>query len=559
MAERRSIISKQHLREGRPQTNLESHVLDYSLLKWSGLFVLICLLLAARFPDPLIRPNTFSFEQGSLYFQDSYNLPFWRAVFTPYAGYLSIGTRLLAGACVWLPYRMLPFMYSFLSLMGAAAVSSFFYLPVFRGVVSRDCQRFIICLGLCAASCAHPFLRLEGLHFYLVVFLSLTAVMDLPVRWLAKAAVVLVVCLSVWSAPSAIVLAPFFLYRIVRKGTSKTDRAAWALIVMAFAGYIVSVLLLNKPGIPIDFADIPRVYLHGFAYRVAAAGLAGEKVADRLVSAFGWNGVLPFLFLAGVFGWMGLRMARRRGYSLFPEFTFLWVISSTVLLIALRPNIAADFVSFKPGFGYWFHDRYFFPATVVLLLYLGVLWSRLRGKAMILVNVLGACWLCYLYLWGYTFHSWSDWGPKFAGYGKLIESTEREAAVDGKIHKLLIPIAPSLWFAVLDVGKHKEELTRQEIVPSKAKFTDFFDLDYDAPDRSGWRRSKWFGTFNDSRYPWVYNKMYGWMACLEFPSMGGVWFWSEEQGSFLVHPSFFPSVCSSKKGACLALPPQISP
>src|SRR5580692_9314324 len=153
-----------------PCTNAGSHRLDYSLSRWSALFLLLCLLLTARFPDPLTKPYTLIFEEGSVYFQDAYNLPFWRAVFTPYAGYFNIGTRLLAGGCAWLPYQAIPFVYSLLSLLTAAAVSSFFYLPAFRGVVARDWRRFVICVGLSAASCAYPLLRLETLHFYLAVF-----------------------------------------------------------------------------------------------------------------------------------------------------------------------------------------------------------------------------------------------------------------------------------------------------------------------------------------------------------------------------------------------------
>src|SRR5580704_13256666 len=208
---RREVITSETPQ--RPPANIENHVLDFSALKWSALLVSLCLLLAARFPDPLTKPYALIFEEGSVYFQDAYNLPFWQAIFTPYAGYLNILTRLMAEACVWLPYQDIPFVYSLLSLFSAAAVSSFFYLPAFRHVVTRDWQRFAICLGLSAASCAYPLLRLETVHFYLAVFLVLVAIMKLPASLPGKAAVVLAACLSVWSAPSAIVLGPCFLYR----------------------------------------------------------------------------------------------------------------------------------------------------------------------------------------------------------------------------------------------------------------------------------------------------------------------------------------------------------
>jgi hypothetical protein len=537
-----------------PVVNTQIHALDYSLLKWSALFILVCLLLTARFPDPLTKPYALIFEEGSVYFQDAYNLPFWQAIFTPYAGYLNILTRLMAAACVWLPYESLPFAYSLLSLFSAAAVSSFFYLPAFRHVVPRDWQRFAICLGVCAASCAYPLLRLETVHFFLAIFLALVAIMKLPVGLLGKLTVAFVACLSVWSAPSAIVLGPCFLYRAAKKGTSYADRAVWSLITASCAGFIVSIRVLNKQSVPMNLDGAFKAYLHAFAYRVGAAGLAGEKAADRLLSAFGWDGVLPFLLLVGVLGFIGIKTARCLGYSLFPDLTLLWVICTTLILIALRPNIAEHFVSFLPGYSYWFDDRYFLPAAFLLLLYVGMIWSRLRGRISMLANILGPCWLVYMYLWGYTFHPWTDWGPKFADYGKSIRRTEREAAADGKIHKLIVPIAPSLWFAVLDVGRVKG--TQQAVVPAKAKFTDFFDLDEGA-ERPGLRHSKWFGTFDDSQYPRIHHQVYGWMTCLEVPSLGGLWFWSEQEGSFWVHPANFPRVTSPRTGGWITLTPQL--
>ena len=108
--------------------------LAFSARRLIALFALISLLLALRFPEPLFRPWTFVNEEGTVFFQDAYNLGFWEAVFTPYAGYCTVAGRLLAAGCLWLPYRTLPFVYSFLSLLVAAAVFCFFYLPYFRRV-----------------------------------------------------------------------------------------------------------------------------------------------------------------------------------------------------------------------------------------------------------------------------------------------------------------------------------------------------------------------------------------------------------------------------------------
>jgi hypothetical protein len=533
---------------------LNAGLRDFSWLKLAGLFVLISFVLALRFPSPLANPRTFAAEEGSVYFQDAHNLPFRQAIFSPYAGYYNLASRLLAEACVWLPYRVFPFVYSFLALLAASASLSFFYLPFFRRIVRRDWQRLAICLGLCAAPNAQPLLRLDSIHFYLVVFLTLVAVMDLPAGLPGKALVFLLAALSAWSAPMAIVLVPVFLYRAIKRGTTLADRAVWLLIVLAFAGFTIAVRRMGQP-ISTGLASVPGVYWHALAYRVSAEGLIGEKAAWRLGSAYGWYGFLPFLLLVLLLGGVGLVRDRRSGYSLFPGLALLYAVFATPVLIAFRPDFATAFVKFTPGLPYWQHDRYFLAATLTLFLYLGLRWSRMRGPAKLelAVNILVACWLCSLYLWGYHFYPTPDSAPRFAAYVPLIERTEREAAADGKIHKLFIPIFPQPWFVVLQVGKRTGTQSPQDVVPMQMRFTDYFSLAADESTRPGWRHSSWFGTFDDSRYPWIYSPDYGWMACLE-PNIGGIWLWSVEQGAFWTGPLYFPSVYDFRKNEWIKLP-----
>jgi len=254
----------------------------FSWGKLGGLFVLICLLLVWRFPDPILKPWTLVVEEGTVYFQDGYNLPFWQAVFTPYAGYFTVLLRLFAGACLWLPYRALPFAYSFISLICSAAILSFFYLPHFRTTVRRDWQRAVICLALCAAPNAHPLLHLETLQFYFAVLLVLIGLMELPRRLAGKCVVLAIAVLSVWTTPMAIVLMPVFFYRAIRKGALAADRVVWVLTLAALVGYVAAVREFGKAQPQIDFVHLPAVYWHALAYRVAGVGLIGESLATRL-------------------------------------------------------------------------------------------------------------------------------------------------------------------------------------------------------------------------------------------------------------------------------------
>jgi hypothetical protein len=526
--------------------------LAFSARRLIALFALISLLLALRFPEPLFRPWTFVNEEGTVFFQDAYNLGFWEAVFTPYAGYCTVAGRLLAAGCLWLPYRTLPFVYSFLSLLVAAAVFCFFYLPYFRRVVASDWRRFAVCLGLCAAP-AYPLLRLEMIHFYLAIWLALVVIMELPPSGAGKAGLAAAAGVAIWSAPSAMVYLPLFLFRIVRRGISRAERAVWLLIAAISVGYLAHVWAGRQSRAEqIDAGHLFTTAWHAVAYRVVAVGLIGEKWADRLVSSFGWNAVLPLLLLVIALAALVLNMERRRGRPLFPLVALLWAIVATAALIVLRPDFSVTYVRFDPKYPYWPNDRYFFPAAALLVLFFGA-WLRLRGGTGKALAILGACWCCSMCMWGYAFHPWNAWGPKFLPYSKQLEAAEREAVADGKIHKLIIPIASKSWLMTLEAGKKKHAYAaHQEIAPSTQKLTDFFDLDEDRP---GLRHSTWFGAFDDAQYPWLQHKTYGWMVCLG-TATGGFWFWSKDLDAFWTAPWEFPRVYLSKTNNWITLKPQ---
>lgn len=536
-----------------PRDGANGHTfLNFSVGRLIALFATINILLLLRFPDPLFRPWTFVQEEGTVFFQDAYNLGFWQAVFTSYAGYVTAGMRLLAASCSWLPYRTLPFTYSLLSLLVAAAVLCFFYLPYFRRIVESDWQRFAVCLGLCAAP-AYPLLRLEMLHFYLAIWLALVVIMELPPTGVGKAALAAAACIAIWTAPSAMVLLPLFLYRAVKKGISGAERAVWLLAGAASAGYMLHVWAGRQKGVDrIDTANAFVTVWHAVAYRVTAVGLIGERWAYRLVSAFGWNVLLPFLLLVIALAARALLLERRQGRPLFPLLALLWAGIATAGLIVLRPDFAATYVQFDPKYVYWPNDRYFFPTMMLMFLCLGA-WVRLSGRAGKVLGILAAAWCCSMYLWGYASHPWNDWGPQFLPYSKQLDALERQAAADGKIHKFIIPISPKSWLMTLDVGKNKHlHGVKQEIVPTTQKLTDFFDLD---EDRSGSRHSRWFGAFEDSQYPWIHHRTYGWMVCLG-TDVGGFWFWSKDLGYFWTATWVYPRVFLTKTNGWVTLQPQ---
>ncbi len=531
--------------------------MEFSATRMAGLFVLIALLLLLRFPDPFTRQVTFYVEAGTVYFQDSFNLPFWRTVLLPYNGYCSVVPRLLAGPVLWLPYEAAPFAYTALSWLSTAAIFAFFYLPHFRHVVPLDWQRAAMCVSLCAASDAESLLRLETLHFYLAFLLVLLALMELPESPGGKAALALIAVLIAWSAPSAAVLAPLFLYRLLRPDTTASQRLVWGAVLAGLATFLLFTARIGRPT-HARTEDLAAIFLHAMAYRIAAVCTAGERVANHLLRSRGASALLPFLAILAVLAVLGPFLAARSGRSRYPAVALLWSITASVLLFcALRPEFSADYRRLDPAVNYRMHDRYFCLGALLFLLYLGLLWSYVRGRFPRALEWAAIAWCAAMFLFGYPLAGWWRNAPRFADYTPAIRLAQQSAAADGKLHKLYIPIVPRGWFMTLYAGQRGHPDAREVVLSSDIRFTDYFDVVVGPVGRTGRKRSLWFGDFDDSAYPWIDHKVYGRMLLVDTTG-GGYYFWTPQLGRFWTSSYAFPRITRGSQWTQLT-PPAVVP
>ena len=132
-------------------------------------------------------------------------------------------------------------------------------------------------------------------------------------------------------------------------------------------------------------------------------GLSEIHWQENWSQRIGWIGVLPLFFLLLGLIVLGLKLKHNNGESLFPNLALFWCMASSVALLGLRREWASDFVIFRPELNYAGHDRYFYPATLFFVIYIGIIWSQLRGASRTLASILIPCWTIVMYLWGYTF------------------------------------------------------------------------------------------------------------------------------------------------------------
>ncbi len=92
--------------------------------------VLILLTICLRRPDAWFQPQ-FELEDGAVFFGQNYNFG-WRAILTPYSGYLHLIPRLVAFVAGALPLTVQPAVYGYVSLALLLAVIARLFRPAIR-------------------------------------------------------------------------------------------------------------------------------------------------------------------------------------------------------------------------------------------------------------------------------------------------------------------------------------------------------------------------------------------------------------------------------------------
>ncbi len=118
--------------------------------KVATVHVLILATLICRRPQSVFHAQFWA-EDGSTFFADQINLGFWHALFAPYAGYLLVVPRLLAGILSLLRVAWIPTAYGTSAIVIATICCSALSWPIFRRLIGSDVLRCLACILMAAA------------------------------------------------------------------------------------------------------------------------------------------------------------------------------------------------------------------------------------------------------------------------------------------------------------------------------------------------------------------------------------------------------------------------
>jgi hypothetical protein len=404
---------------------------------WLPLFFIVTGILFFRQPAAILHPS-FVAEDGSIFFKQLYENGFLATLFTRYAGYLHFAPRIVAALCALLPLEHVPVAYALASLLIAGASLTFFFASGFRSVIDSDTIRAVIAVVLAFLPNADSLMRLAYVCWYLLFFLALVTSFNLPRSGIAKWLLFVVAAVSSWSTPLAIICLPVILWR-GWKAIECGERVWWfslALVIIAFP-----FTAENAPSLlatALHQSDWGLALIHAIGYRVFCYFFLGVQLAQPLPSN-GWTLVIGLsLLFAGLCATGAvLASAKNETQNAFrhvPLVIFYYILVCPALLI-MRLDIAPDFLGWNERTWLW-HQRYFYPSTLLLGVLGGVIYERLfharlmvDSRARMVVAIFLVGWLS---LHALEFRLW-DWHPStsWKHYTRLIRAAETRVQQTG--------------------------------------------------------------------------------------------------------------------------------
>lgn len=134
-----------------------------------------CLVLIARRPEAIVAPQFFA-DDGVIFFQQAFQLPWRESLTTTYAGYYHLLPRLVAEACSTLPPTFAPLSYHVVSLLIAAVACCWVWLPHFRHLLPHDAARLGLVAVILLAPNQEALMKLAYVQWYLLLWLILASV-----------------------------------------------------------------------------------------------------------------------------------------------------------------------------------------------------------------------------------------------------------------------------------------------------------------------------------------------------------------------------------------------
>jgi hypothetical protein len=240
-------------------------------------FVVALLIFIARRPDIVTNAMLWA-EDGSVWFADAYDNPWWVMLLQPHAGYLQLFPRVIFELAAHLPIGVVPLFGVWLALLVRAAVPAFIFSSRFSWIDWRV-KVAISAYVLLMPNLAEVHANVTNTHWYLGLYLIAVVLADPPRSRLWTVHDWLALIVAGASGPLIVFAA---LALLLRSWTQR--RTAWARWPFAAAAVLLTVLqmvifVLTAPG---------QAWLHRGADPTLFGSLLGGRVFLGFLTPARW-------------------------------------------------------------------------------------------------------------------------------------------------------------------------------------------------------------------------------------------------------------------------------
>jgi hypothetical protein len=334
-----------------------------TLSRWEGAILVTALLALgvvlqlARlgFPGAL---NTIWAEDGPIYLQGALTQGFFDAVFSPYAGYLVVGPRLIGETANLVPLDYAPAALAIVSALVAClsglavwfAASGHVRNPYLRGALA-------LATAFCAVAGQETLDSAAYAPWYTLVA-TFWILFWRPRTMTGAVLGGLLVLLTGLSTPGVW----FFLPIAFLRALAIRDRRDATIVGFYGVGAAVQipVVLGQEQGDPLWVSEIWT----GFMQRIVDAGIFGERLGGALWSELGW----PFLTVLGIAVLIGLAIGLRRALPSASWFAALAIPTGVLIFfISVYQRTVGPNIFWSPGTSGGTASRYVMVPALLLL------------------------------------------------------------------------------------------------------------------------------------------------------------------------------------------------
>ena len=221
-----------------------------AFLRGVGL-ALLALVIFSRSPDVLLNARFFA-EDGQIFYQQAHELGFLPSIFLPFAGYLHLLPRLIAGIALWLPIYFVPLFFNLVALAVQYVTALYIFSPRMRNIGPFSVRVVVAVLYLGLPHIGEVWGKLVNSQWQMAVLAFLILIAAPPESRFGSWFDGIALSMGALTGPFCILLLPIALLVVVYR------RTPWTMIhlgILAMGGTVQAIPLLTT-GRPAEYANL---------------------------------------------------------------------------------------------------------------------------------------------------------------------------------------------------------------------------------------------------------------------------------------------------------------